>query len=75
MIFCVSRNFTCKPQGSKFKNAQNTSLFFFTCCEISKHEKWDSKITPWKQSPQNQKNQNPVHTKLNSNHKYQTLKK
>ncbi len=44
------------------------------CYEISKHEKWDSKITPWNQTPQNQKIQNPVHTKLNSNHKYQTPK-
>lgn len=28
MIFHVSRNLTYKPQGSKFKNAQNTTLFF-----------------------------------------------
>jgi hypothetical protein len=72
MIFHVSRNYICKPQGSKFKDAQNTSFFFFYV--LWNIKTWNSKITPWKQTPQNQKIQNPLHTKLNSNHKYQTPK-
>jgi hypothetical protein len=53
MIFHVSRNYICKPQGSKFKNAQNTSFFFFYV--LWNIKTWNSKITPWKQTPQNQK--------------------